>query len=191
MTPCLMSQTLRHMLSLPRRLLRSRGFGVHSPFAYSFVKDVLAMPCSYYALGDVGLLARSHGLPRRLLELVFRTCVFFDCRSALCAGPSADVFADTLRLTRSDFRILSAESETAQMIVADGYIPGLDSAAARCVASGGILLFHNLRRADTPLCPLWQSLTGNATCGMAFRGGNTAIFVGRPHLPHSTLSLWI
>lgn len=37
-----MTTGLRRIMTWPRRRWRSRGFGIHSPFAYSFVTEVLA-----------------------------------------------------------------------------------------------------------------------------------------------------
>lgn len=37
-----MTTYLRRIMTWPRRRWRSRGFGIHSPFAYSFVTEVLA-----------------------------------------------------------------------------------------------------------------------------------------------------
>lgn len=35
---------------------RSGGFGIHSPYAYQFVRNVWRQPLPYYAYGDLGLL---------------------------------------------------------------------------------------------------------------------------------------
>ena len=38
---------------LVQRLRHSRGFGIHSPYAFRFVTEVLNQPCSYYAYNSL------------------------------------------------------------------------------------------------------------------------------------------
>lgn len=55
---------LRHYRTALRRLHRSRGYGIHSPFAFRFVRDVLrGRRCRYYA--DSELTAARRRLKRR------------------------------------------------------------------------------------------------------------------------------
>lgn len=54
------------------RLRHSRGFGVHSPWAYEIVRDVLPEKCAYYAYHDIN---RVFGDEARLARMVFRLLV--------------------------------------------------------------------------------------------------------------------
>lgn len=54
---------LRRYLTAPRRFNRSRGFGIHSPFAFDFVTSTLRERYRYYAYADLaGLRSRARRL---------------------------------------------------------------------------------------------------------------------------------
>ncbi len=62
-------------MTLLRNILlyrRSRGFGVHSPWAYEIVREVLPEKCAYYAYHDIN---RIFGSEARLGRMVFRLLV--------------------------------------------------------------------------------------------------------------------
>jgi hypothetical protein len=83
---------------------RSGGFGIHSPYAYRFVRNVWRQPLPYYAYGDLGLLIdtiqdgttkqqRSDmGLiSEREARLLFRVTNFFNPQRILQAGAATGV----------------------------------------------------------------------------------------------------
>ena len=81
------SNTWRETILLYRFLRYRKGFGVHSPFAYSFITKVIDERCGYYCYQDIELIRRqlihkgnklagkdikhTHG------ELLFRTVNYF------------------------------------------------------------------------------------------------------------------
>jgi len=56
-------------LTLFRCMRHRRGFGIHSPFAFRFVTEVLAQRLPYYGYTDIS------GDPR--IRLLFRLTVYF------------------------------------------------------------------------------------------------------------------
>lgn len=63
-----------------------RGFGVHSPWAYTMVMDVLRQKAAYYRYGDVdALFARK--ADRRVARAVFRILVSLRPGKVTVAGP--------------------------------------------------------------------------------------------------------
>ena len=83
---------------------RSGGFGIHSPYAYQFVRNVWRQPLPYYAYGDLGLLIdtiqdgtskqqrREMGLiSEREARLLFRVTNFFNPQRMLQAGTATGV----------------------------------------------------------------------------------------------------
>lgn len=69
---------LRRLIKTPRRLARSKGFGVHSPFAYSFIRDTIRCRNSYYAYTAIEELAHKSECRESDLKLVFRIACRFD-----------------------------------------------------------------------------------------------------------------
>ena len=60
---------MQSLLKIYRRWVRGRGFGIHSPFAYRFVTEVLRQRLPYYGYADIS------GDPR--IRLLFRLVVEF------------------------------------------------------------------------------------------------------------------
>lgn len=54
------------------RYRHSRGFGVHSPWAYDIVRHILPESCAYYAYHDIN---RIFGADARLARMVYRLLV--------------------------------------------------------------------------------------------------------------------
>lgn len=66
-----------------RRLRNSRGFGVHSPMAFSIIKEAIR-PSRRYTLYDIETIeAEAHGASRnpRLDTLIWRMAVFCECHA--------------------------------------------------------------------------------------------------------------
>lgn len=70
-----------------RRIKHRKGFGVHSPFAYSIITEVIEEKCPYYAYGS---MKRAYGkgapVPFKVASLLFRLANRFQCRRILVCG---------------------------------------------------------------------------------------------------------
>ncbi len=84
------------------------GFGIHSPFAYRFITEVIRQPYAYYAYA---------ALPDKRQRLIFRIAVELRCRRVAVYGPAAWGKAarmssrkTTVRPERPDLAILDARS---------------------------------------------------------------------------------
>ena len=94
----------KRYLSAWSRHHRSGGFGIHSPYAYRFVRNVWRQPLPYYAYGDLGLLIGTiqDGTTRqqrremdlideREARLLFRLTNFFNPQRILQLGLATGV----------------------------------------------------------------------------------------------------
>lgn len=180
------------LLSRPARFFRSRGFGIHSPFAYSFVRDVIHCPYDYYAYPQIHQIAHSHGVDFRRLTLIFRVANSQDCRNARCFGSSSPAVMETLRLLRSDFVAAPADS-TPDLVVATANSDSgaLLPASIAAIASGGAVILFGNRRRDTPLSTIWTRILDSSAAGMSFADSSVAIFVGKSHLPRQDFEIRI
>ena len=103
------ANTWRKTILLYRFLRYRKGFGVHSPFAFSFITKVIDERCGYYAYQDIELIRRqlSHaGCPilkseikKSHGELLFRIVNYFKPRNLVQLGGSAGI--GTLYMTAS------------------------------------------------------------------------------------------
>lgn len=98
-----MKRSVKLILSSVPRYKRSQGFGIHSPFAYSFVTRVLGEKLHYYPYRDIALrrnmamnLASQIAGHRRVISeknarLVFRVACYFNPDAVLQIGTTYGV----------------------------------------------------------------------------------------------------
>ncbi len=97
---------------------RSGGFGIHSPYAYQFVRNVWRQPLPYYAYGDLGLLIDTiqDGTTRqqrremdlideREARLLFRVTNFFNPQRILQLGLATGVESVAMLAVNSESRL--------------------------------------------------------------------------------------
>lgn len=77
-----------------KRLRTTRGFGVHSPFAYHFITEVLTLPHAYYA---------ETRMDSRLLRVAFRTILELQPRRLAVYAPA--VFSQIAKEAIPDIQI--------------------------------------------------------------------------------------
>ncbi|MBD5210881.1 MAG: hypothetical protein HDS77_06405 [Bacteroidales bacterium] len=155
--------SLRNIITWPRRRWRSRGFGIHSPFAYAFVTETLAAK----GAGDCEERVRAvAGKDYRRMALLWR-CVSRLQPDSIALYPEAD---DTARQVIE----MAAGSRKPRIIRADDtatetptfyFISGIDKGETR---------------------DLWQRISSRHTRGMDFTDLHTGILCPYPHLPRQS-----
>lgn len=85
----------RRFFSAFTRYRRSKGFGIHSPFAFKFVLNVLREHHVYYAYSDIATLQEkakkeSHQqlTPKNEAQLIFRIANYFNPKDVMQVGNS-------------------------------------------------------------------------------------------------------
>lgn len=63
-------------LSAPERTARGRGYGVHSPFAFRFVREALTQPWAYYAYADLNRESAQSGENGKGVRALFRAALY-------------------------------------------------------------------------------------------------------------------
>ena len=141
-----------------------RGFGIHSPFAFRFVTEVLHQPCAYYAYAELGR--------DRTACLLVRLVAALQPRRVALRGV-ADSLRRALRLADSRIMIVDEIAE-ADLIVADceGWSRAEISALFASEAPPRSMLVN---------CAHTPQLAGR---GMTFANARGTIVVAAlPHLP--------
>lgn len=151
-------------LSAPRRLWRRRGHGVHSPFAYDFLRRVIAQPCHFYAYTELDRLAADHGLNPRLARLLYRFCLHVAPLPVNCSGTQAEALAPIVAA------LLPADCP--HPVAAPPAPEGMAFATGSAIPA---------------LTEAWEAMPA----GMLFRGTSAAIITGYPHLYHQRFDIWI
>lgn len=93
-----LQRTTSNRLTLISRFLTSRGHGVHSPFAFSFITEVLREPCHYYAFEEIEGNLTLDARDRRLAKTVFRIIQRLKPGKTLTVGNTARRFKECIDL---------------------------------------------------------------------------------------------
>lgn len=182
---------LRRLIKTPRRLARSKGFGVHSPFAYSFIRDTIRCRNSYYAYTTIEELAYKSECRESDLKLIFRIACRFDITRFAVYGKEAAVLKQVLSLTRHDSECVATYGDCVpQMAVADCTTELTSEEMTqlrRTVSAGGVVVLVNVPRISNTLA----RVTAGMTRGMSFAGRRTAIVAGFSYLPRQHFDIII
>ncbi len=156
----------RRLISWPKRRWRSRGFGIHSPFAYDFVTGTLA------PRRPGGCDEALRGLPQsdfKRLRLLYR-CVRKLRPDMVAVYPEAD--ETMLRVIR-----LASAGHPVEVI----------SASQTPSATPGLYFISGIDR--EPSRAVWKHVTTRHDRGMDFSDMRTGIFCPYPHLPRQSFRI--
>lgn len=167
---------LRRLFLPVERRWRSRGHGVHSPFAYRFITSTLHNPCAYYAYGDIADEAPT----RRdavTAERLFRIILSFRPRAVARYGATTPCVEEAVAAATAGYRVAS---ETGFSIVT----------SATALDTGNIadvVVFLNMR--DEAMQRLFSTLESGMEYGMTFVGRDMAVAVILPTLPRQRFNV--
>lgn len=124
-------RTWKRYLTAWSRHHRSGGFGIHSPFAFNFVRTVLRQPKPYYAYSGIGQLVNTikanttrrqrHDLDllgERDARLLFRVTNFFNPRRILQAGAATGVESVSMLAVSRESRLYLFDPQIEQKALA-------------------------------------------------------------------------
>lgn len=160
------------MLPLLRKW-RSRGHGIHSPFAFSFVTTVLRQHCKYYAYTDIDQLAADN-TDRRVARCLFRILVALRPDSAEVNGNPSIACRRAVELAIQSFD--NAVSDYIHIYVPPKatplQTPPLPPDHSAVVIAREPILTH-----------MSEAIFSTITRGMLFSGRNMAVIVALDRLP--------
>lgn len=174
---------MRNPLKLIRdriiRFRRTRGFGVHSPFAFGFIMFVLRRRYEYYS--DDSLMADiAHAggelRPADALTL-FRVIDNFNPRSVSIL-PMDDTAETVCRTWRRD--LMAGDSQQADFVILTG---ARDTVAMPTRPDRQVIFFTR------SAISAFEKFRTEMKYGMTFTNGRTAIAVADPKLPRQDFSI--
>lgn len=180
-----------------KKAWRSRGFGIHSPFAFRFISRVLRERGEYYAYGELRRLAGSQRRFREL-SLLFRLVCHFRPAAVRVVGEIDEGVRGAVRLADSGAVLIEGRDRANgsngsnggdgvwMMVIfedaplADG---GLVDEALEVLERGGGVVCRDV---DAGMLAGLKSRLEN---GMTFSNGHLTILVGRHDLPRQDFEL--
>lgn len=147
-------------ISSYRRWRHSRGFGIHSPFAYTFITDVLVQPLPYYGYADISCDPR--------VRLLFRITARFQPQRVLILSSKPQLLEAAVRraFSKADTATAADPSLQPDLVVADdmdapadAYMPYIASGAKAVVLNASAATRRCLRE-DLPKGMLFDNSRG-------------------------------
>lgn len=147
-------------------LRHRRGFGIHSPFAFRFVTEVLCQRLPYYAYSTIG--------NDRRVRLLMRLCVELAPATVALLIDSPAPYAAAVAAASRETAIIGDDAE---LTVADA-AASTPEALEALARSGRHMMLINLSRERA------ATIQAAIPTGMTFYNlHGTLIAVARPHLP--------
>lgn len=151
-----------------KRWRHGHGFGVHSPFAYRMVREVLrpSSATGYYAYGELSSARRRLGcaLSQKEVELIYRVLVALrPATVAVSEGPSQGVLQEIVRCALPHSAIV--DGADAQMLLCEG--------AAQC--SGNYAMAYFTDSSNSAVKRIWAETQS----GHMYHNPHRALIVSR------------
>lgn len=126
------------------RFRKRKGYGVHSPFAFNFVTEVLYNHDAYYAYGemDKGLRWWQRARVRSMRHLAFRLSNFQKAETMYCRGVDKALL-EACQYGSKGMRMLSLKDSTTADLVLVG---GADMDALRYVGEGTMVVVKDIHK---------------------------------------------
>lgn len=148
---------IKRLLNAPLRLRTSRGFGVHSPFAFSFILNVLKQKDSFYSYNNQdkrtqAARRQSDKLPPRSLQhLIFRICNRFRPVVVFEIGHSTGLEAMAVLDSSSRCTLMSYDHKAPSSLFDSVTARSRDRITVVANFRNGIEDYNNLTASTTPM----------------------------------------
>lgn len=174
--------SFRRTITWPKRRWRAGGFGIHSPFAYSFVTEVLSRRG---AAGHEKLLEGLTGDDLHFASLMLRCIEYLKPATIAVYSDSDGRLQHIIGSVQPDITIIGNDSTAVpDMTVfraSGGSMPG-DNGSPVCIIT---------RINKEPSRSLWKRVTATCSRGMDFSDRRTGIICRFSHLPRQSFKIVI
>ena len=158
------------------RIRKRKGYGVHSPFAFDLVTNVLYNKEKYYAYEEIdrGLRWWEKGRVKSMRHLAFRLANYQEPRTFYCKGVDKALW-DACRYGSRNMKMLPPGStEKADMV----FVSGADEEAMQHVGEGTMLLVKDINNCRK----FWDRVKDDARVTVTFDLYDVGIAFARKEL---------
>ncbi len=170
------------------RLKRSKGYGIHSPFAFHFVLRVLREKSLYYSYEHIDKSRR----------VLFRIACYFVPQKVLLIGENRQTltaihsYSQSCEIYTEYNEYIKNIGTSIQFIVVDScdekiqLIEDIKSS----INNEAVIVFYNINK-NKSIKSLWNETINAMQYGMTFTNYKTGIIVALRHLPRHNYNLWL
>ena len=158
------------------RWRHTRGFGVHSPYAYRVLTEVITCPHAYYGFREIhrGMTpAHRRSLPAARARMLLRLAVFLRPGVVRLAGDASPLWRVAVKEGYRQARVIQGaeRSDDVSLLVAG---PGCDVAAMeKTLATGGAVVAFGIAESAA------RALAENMPEGIGFIAPDAAMLIPR------------
>lgn len=126
------------------RFRNRKGYGVHSPFAFKFITEVLYNKSGYYAYSDIDRSLRwwQKGRKRSVHRLLFRLTNFHEPMTLYCSGVDESFLKACMYASRGMEVLPNVIAGKADMLI----ISGPQQESLGCIADRTMVVVLNIHR---------------------------------------------
>ena len=175
-----------------RRFLTSRGFGVHSPFAFRFITEIVGERYAYYGYDDIETAIEKHPEERKLRRhsrLLLRIAGRIGIDTAILAGDAPFAIKAAVEGAGKRIRIISPEAKTiggkSLLLFAISQLPEGDALRATLNTDGSAIVV--LKPAQSLKEELWERMQ----CGILIDGVGVLIAVVKKEIAKACYEILI
>jgi hypothetical protein len=178
------------------RWRHGKGFGIHSPFAYRFVTEVLREQLHYYGYARIAehYRHRQHRphISYHTAKTLFRVINYFSPERIMLVGEvESDLLREIALQVSHKTRFVTGAAEADMVIVSQH--EATSALATQCleaIEKNRATVIFVSRRSDT-MARAWQQVVSTPTFGMTFCSSRKtpSIFVPNPKLPRQDFSV--
>lgn len=170
----------RRIMTWPKRRWRAKGFGIHSPFAFSFVTGVLAKKG---ADGNEEALRAISGNGFRQMALLYR-CIRHFKPTRIAFYPADDETLEKVIRLACEKAVIATDDNDG---IPDMTVVGTSEGSI--LRDNGSAVYFVSRIDKEPYRAFWRHLNTSCTRGMDFTDGHTGIICRLSHLPRQSFKI--
>ncbi len=196
-------KALKLYLTSFNRYRRSKGFGVHSPFAYYFIVRVLREKLSYYAYPEIDRAAEAgRSISKVAARRLFRIANYFQPAAIFVAGAWDTGTVTALKAACGSVPVKTIDGGcmtdsgvgqgSAMLYIGtagDADEDALKRLACSILEAGGTVVV-NYMASSVANRAIFKAVDASMKSGMTFSNGVMAVMAGRHELPRQKYSLW-
>ena len=175
-----------------KRYWQSKGFGIHSPFAYMFVTEIVHCPYSYYAYTDIANLS-SKKFDKKTFhdaKLLHRVAARFSIHRSVVAEEENEMIKNALRLADGGMELSSSiKRHNGQIVYISKAEERLLEKLPMLIDLDMVFMFFRGLKKDESMKKWFDRIEAQLNHGVALRASDLGIIVVNKKMPAMSIDV--